>query len=207
MPKPKENSEEKHVEDYSDSSSEDDEEVYDRPPAVREKQKLKEEQKVKSDLDMWKRKAVEEVEAYLLFEEEDWHTYHFDGSPPMTAEDSTTFKNTFRLLHADICKWWRKHEVMFPHVCVVARCWLATPPAQSIVERGFSCGKIVMSRLRTLLGDDLFEALVVLRMNRKLHNVYDLQKGAARLKRREKEGARNPRSKCPSIPPVTGLPR
>ena len=78
---------------------------------------------------------------------------------------------------------------MFPHVCVVARCWLATPPAQSIVERAFSCGKIVMSRLKTALGDDLFEALVVLRMNRKLHNEYDLQKGAARLKRKEKEGA------------------
>ena len=48
-PKPKENGEEEHVDDDSDSSSEDEEELYDRPPAVREKQKLKQEQKLKSD--------------------------------------------------------------------------------------------------------------------------------------------------------------
>ena len=120
--------------------------------------------------------------------ETDWQKYMANGErlpghvPPTQASlYMSSLKNIFK--HTDVLKWWAAHEHDFPLASKAARGWIAVPPAQSFVERGFSSGKITMNRLRTQLPADMFETLVVLYMNRHLLCAMD-----AKRKRRGEDG-------------------
>ena len=110
--------------------------------------------------------AEAEVERYLAHQETSWAKYAVAGAPKgATTAESLTME--WQVRNVDILAWWKAHAKAFPNVAIVARCWLALPPAQSIVERGNSHGKLVCPPDRCLQQDDIFEALVLGKINAK----------------------------------------
>lgn len=61
--------------------------------------------------------------------------------------------------------WWKHNEAKFPNVGFLARQYLGIPGSQIEIERIFSVAGVLMNLLRTKLGIDNLESLVMIYTN------------------------------------------
>ena len=111
--------------------------------------------------------AKAEVGRYLAHHETSWGKYAVASGGGVGVGTAETLTMEWQVRNVDILAWWKAHAEIYPNVAIVARCWLSLPPAQSIVERGNSHGKLVSPPDRCLQKGDIFEALVLGKINAK----------------------------------------
>lgn len=71
--------------------------------------------------------------------------------------------------HFSIYDWWKAKENAFPNLYHLAMIIHSIPPTQSTVERAFSSLGIILSSRRTTITGENLEAILLIRLNRKVY--------------------------------------
>ncbi|XP_035597031.1 uncharacterized protein LOC118361304 [Oncorhynchus keta] len=64
--------------------------------------------------------------------------------------------------------WWKNNECKYPHIAMMARCYLAVPGTSDPSERVFSTAGDIVTAKRSTLSPDNVGILIFLKMNLKL---------------------------------------
>lgn len=71
-------------------------------------------------------------------------------------------------VNTSVLEFWKEMKLQMPELYELAQVVMAIPPTQTTVERAFSALKLLLTALRTNLGDELLQDILLVRFNKHL---------------------------------------
>eukprot|EP00063_Salmo_salar_P052191 XP_014027026.1 PREDICTED: uncharacterized protein LOC106585398 isoform X2 [Salmo salar] len=95
------------------------------------------------------------------------------GETFASKDTGKTFANTIKEevassvipLDGDPLAWWKSNECKYPHIAMMARCYLAVPGTSDPSERVFSTAEDIVTAKRSSLSPDNVDILIFLKNN------------------------------------------